>query len=86
MTPNIRPAVRPHSECWEQDIDRGVSQRGQPGDVRRCVHGKVQLRTQMPHYAPVQGPGTDYWRTLSPWWDWKLYRLAVDALEDTDGD
>ena len=51
------------------------------GDVRRCVHGKVQLRKPVGIDAPVQGPGTDWWYTLSPFWDRRQYRQALAALE-----
>lgn len=53
---------------------------GSAGDVRRCVHGKIQLRTQVSIRARMQGPGTDWWRTLSPVFDPILYRRAQKAL------
>lgn len=53
---------------------------GQRGDVRRCVHGKVQVRTETSIHSRMQGPGTDWWRTLSPVWNPVLYPRAVKAL------
>ena len=52
-----------------------------PGDVRRCAHGKIQILTQVPITAHIQGPGTDYWRTLHPIWDPIKYRRARKALQ-----
>ena len=75
--PNIRPAQKPHSECWRLEWNR----LGLPGDVRRCTHGKVQVRKQTGIDSPMQGPGTDWWYTLSPFWDRKTYKRAVEALE-----
>jgi hypothetical protein len=80
--PNI--ALRTHEDCsrlttgadgkWTQDWW------GQPGDVRRCVHGHLQVRTQVGPNARVAGPGTDWWRTLSPIFTPVLYRRAKRAL------
>ena len=77
MRPNILPKVQPHSSCWRLDLE----ERGRVGDVRRCVHGKVQVRKQVGIDAPVAGPGTDWWYTLHPFWDRSTYKRAVLALE-----
>jgi hypothetical protein len=53
---------------------------GRPGDVRRCVHGYLQLRTETPIHSRMQGPGTDWWRTLSAIFTPVLYRRAKKAL------
>lgn len=80
--PNITRAT--HADCTRLEI--GTDGRwtdkwwGRPGDVRRCVHGKVQVRTETSIHSRVKGPGTDWWRTLSPVWDPFLYRRAVKAL------
>jgi hypothetical protein len=77
-TPNIRPTKTKHGlQCQQQEFGKF----GIPGDVRRCPHGKVQVLTQVPDNARVQGPGTHWWRTLSPFWDWRTYRLALEVLE-----
>lgn len=76
--PSIRPAVPPHKECWRQEWHAPM---GRLGDVRRCVHGHVQVLTRISERARVQGPGTHWWRTVSPTWNPILYRRAVRALE-----
>lgn len=75
--PNIRPAIPPHEACSQQDRKQPS---GFPGDVRRCIHGKIQLLTAVSVDAPVQGPRTHWWRTLSKFWDRRTYRLAEEAL------
>lgn len=47
---------------------------GWPGDVRRCVHGKVMIGYE------VMGTVPAYWRDLSPVWNPILYRRARNAL------
>lgn len=78
--PNIRPAKRPHSECWRQERHRFG--KVFPGDVRYCEHGKPQVLTEVSPHARIQGPGTDWWRTLSPVWDPITYRRAKKALAE----
>jgi len=78
--PNIRPKVQPHGECWRQDFR---APHGIVGDVRYCPHGKVQIRTEVPPNARMRGPGTDWWRTLSPFWNRRQYRAATRALGGT---
>lgn len=75
--PNIRPAVTPHSKCWQQDWQW---QHHRLGDVRRCPHGKVQVLTEIGPAARVAGPGTHWWRTLSPVFTPFLFRRARAAL------
>ncbi|MEV4991225.1 hypothetical protein [Pseudarthrobacter sp. LMD1-1-1.1] len=75
--PNIRTISR-HSECWKQENPWLRVHR--TGDVRYCPHGRIQVLTQVPITARTQGPGTDYWRTLSPIWDPIKYRRARKAL------
>jgi hypothetical protein len=77
--PNIRSIDR-HSECWKLDHSGVMSWWGQPGDVRLCPHGKVQIRTEVGPNSRVAGPGTDWWRDLSPFWNPVLYRRARKAL------
>lgn len=62
--------------CWRLDYR---AWQGRPGDVRRCGHGRVQIRTETTS-TTVAGPGTDWWRTLSPVWNFFTYRRAVAAL------
>lgn len=76
MAPNIRPKIRPHTECRQQD--RGSQ--GRLDDVRYCIHGKVQVLVDVPPNHPTQGPGMWYWQDLSKFWNPRLYRRAVDAL------
>lgn len=78
MTPNIRPTNKSHAECWRLDFD---SWRGCVEDVRRCIHGKVQVRTEVAPNARVAGPGTDWWRDLSKFWNPRDYKKAVRALD-----
>lgn len=73
--PNIRPKVRPHSECWNQEWPTF----GLLGDVRRCEHGVVQVLTET-RSRTIAGPGTHWWRDLRKWLDRKQYRAAVAAL------
>lgn len=77
--PNIRPAVSPHADCARIRYNEVFA--SEVGDVRRCIHGRVQVRTQTSPYSRTQGPGTDWWRTLSPVWDFRAYRRAVAALQ-----
>ena len=79
VRPNIRPATPPHSECWRQDHN----ERGRVGDVRRCRHGAVQVRSKTTSRT-MAGPGTDWWRDLRPFLDRKEYRAAVAALDATE--
>lgn len=81
--PNITRTT--HADC--QRLDMGADGRwddrawqGMAGDVRRCVHGKIQLRRQTSIRSRMQGPGTDWWQTLSPIFDPVLYRRARKAL------
>jgi hypothetical protein len=78
--PNIRPAKAPHSECWRLDWADPLGTR--IGDVRYCPHGRVQVRTKTSPQSRMQGPGTDWWRTLSPFWNPALHRRAKEALDD----
>lgn len=79
VRPNIRPAVRPHSECWAQEYTPGVANFPRIGDVRRCEHGKIQVATET-RSRTIAGPGTHWWRDLRPWLDRKEYKLAEAAL------
>lgn len=81
VRPNIRPIIRPHSECWQLTFLPGGEWWGRPGDVRVCIHGKVQVRTEVGPNARIAGPGTDWWRTLSRFWDRREYKRAIKALE-----
>jgi hypothetical protein len=81
--PNITRTT--HADCARLEVtstgewnDRGWW--GRPGDVRRCTHGKVQIRTETSIRSRMQGPGTDWWRTLSPVWNPLEYRRARKAL------
>lgn len=76
--PNIRPKTQPHSECWRLDWKDPLGSR--VGDVRLCPHGRVQVRTETSPRSRLQGPGMDWWRTLSPIWNPLTYRRAVRAL------
>lgn len=78
--PNIRTKVQPHTDCWRQDYG---APHGFPGDVRYCVHGKVQVRTAIPPNTHAAGPGTDWWRTLSPLWNRSQHKQATQALGAT---
>lgn len=78
--PNLRPKNKPHSECWRLDHSEVFSWLGFPGDVRRCQHGRIQIRTEIGPNARVAGPGTDWWRTLSRLRNPILYRRAKRAL------
>lgn len=79
-TPNIRPKVQPHTDCWRQDFR---APHGFVGDVRYCPHSKVQVRTKAPPNSRMAGPGTDWWRTLSPFWNRRQYKQATQALGAT---
>jgi hypothetical protein len=75
--PNIRPSGE-HSECsripYNEIFDSRV------GDVRYCYHDKIQVRVQVGPNARVAGPGTDFWETLSPFWNPVRYPKAKKAL------
>lgn len=76
--PNISRST--HEDCWRLEFRNDRSFWGLPGDVRRCTHGKIQVRTQTHLNSRMQGPGTDWWRTLSPIFDPVQYRRAKKAL------
>jgi hypothetical protein len=76
--PNIR-SIDKHGECWRLD-HVGTRWWGVPGDVKRCPHGKLMIRRQVPPGSRIQGPGTDWWDTLSPIFNPFLYRRAKKAL------
>lgn len=78
--PNIAPS-QPHKECWRQSWPLSRHEH-RLGDVRRCPHGKVQVLTDVGPYARTAGPGTHWWRTLSPIFDPITYRRARRALGD----
>ena len=77
--PNIR-SIDSHRECWRLDHSGTMTWWGQPGDVKRCPHGKIMMRCEVGLHARVAGPGTDYWRELSPILDPIKYQLARKAL------
>lgn len=76
--PNIRTA-QSHDDCWRQDWPLSAYAH-RLGDVRRCVHRRVQVLTEVGPNARVAGPGTHWWRTLSPIWNPIDYRRATKAL------
>jgi hypothetical protein len=76
--PNIHP-VTGHSDCWR--LPAGPGWWGRPGDLRRCEHGRLQIRTEVGPGSRSMGPGTDWWRDLSPIWTPILYRRAMKALK-----
>lgn len=51
-----------------------VEEWGEPGDVRRCIHGRIMLAYE------VMGTIPPYWRTLSPIFNPIAYRRARRAL------
>lgn len=74
-----------HANCWRLEFTSNGDWDsngfwGRVGDVRRCVHGKIQIRRQVSIHSRTAGPGTDWWQTLSPIWDPILYRRARKAL------
>lgn len=73
--PNIMTTREEHTHCWRQD--RSV--RSNLGDVRYCKHGKIQVLLE-PARGGMLGPGTWFWYTLSPVWDFGTYRRAKKAL------
>lgn len=77
--PNITPHTHA-SDCWRLTTSTNQPWWGQPGDVKRCPHGKLMIRMQVSIHSRVAGPGTDYWRTLSPIFDPIKYQLARKAL------
>lgn len=77
MTANIRKDT--HSDCWMlQRVPNGPWW-GQVGDVMICKHGKIMVRTETSS-TRIAGPGTDWWRTLSPIFNPIEYRRAKRAL------
>jgi hypothetical protein len=67
----------PHSECSQRETWGGTYV-GKLGDVRRCQHGKIQTLVK-----PVRdwyGPGTWYWVTLHPVFDYFKYQKAKKLL------
>ena len=77
--PNIR-SIDKHRECWRLDYSGELSWWGRPGDVKRCPHGHIMERRQVPPNARIAGPGTDYWETLHPILTPIRYQLAKKAL------
>lgn len=69
--------VNPHRKCGKRETYGGTYV-GKIGDVRRCEHGKVQMLIE-PERG-MKGPGTWFWATLHPVWDFFLYRKVVKAL------
>lgn len=54
---------------------------GDPGEIRRCPHGVVQLAMPTPPGSPVAGGGTGWWKDLHPFWNPFRYKRAVAALD-----
>lgn len=77
--PSIRPTTQSHDECWRQDWPLSAYAH-RLGDVRRCVHGRFQILTEVGPNARVAGPGSHWWRTLSRFWNLVDYRRARRAL------
>jgi hypothetical protein len=77
--PNIR-SIDPHKECWRLDHSGAMTWWGRPGDVKRCQHGRIMVRCEVGPHSRIAGPGTDYWRELSPIFDPIKYRRARKAL------
>lgn len=77
--PNIY--TKPHSDCARRDTFGGTYV-GKLGDVRRCDHGKVQImvKPERGYGGGFVGPGSWFWATLHPVWDFRQYRKAVRAL------
>lgn len=71
--------VKPHSDCARRETFGGAYV-GTLGDVRRCEHGKVQIMVKPDRRGGMSGPGTWFWSTLHPLWDFGQYRKAVKAL------
>jgi hypothetical protein len=69
-----------HADCQRLDRSGTMTWWGVPGDVKRCPHGKLMVRRQVGPNAPVAGPGTDWWQTLSPVFNPIDYRRARKAL------
>lgn len=80
-SPNIRPTVKPHSECRHLDLWKPLNTR--VGDVKYCVYGKIMLRCPTAANSRLQGPGMDWWLTLSPIFHPFTYRQAKKALAGT---
>jgi hypothetical protein len=76
LPPTIRP-IDDHRDCWR--LAHGPSWWGRPGDLRKCPHGRLQVRTEVSGRSRSMGPGTDWWRDLSPIWTPILYRRALRA-------
>ena len=76
--PNITRTT--HADCARLSFTPGATWFGLPGDVKRCPHGKLMVRTQTGPNSRMMGPGTDWWRTLSPVWNPIEYRRAKAAL------
>jgi hypothetical protein len=76
--PNITRSS--HADCWRLTTSPDQPWWGRPGDVKRCVHGKLMMRRQVGPRARIAGPGTDWWQTLSPIFDPILYYRARKAL------
>ncbi|MET4094582.1 hypothetical protein [Arthrobacter sp. UYCu712] len=82
--PNIRAGrQQKHDECWRQDWPLSEHQH-RLGDIRVCIHGRIQVLTETSVDAPVQGPGTHGWRTLSKFWNPIDYRRATEAIRSTN--
>jgi hypothetical protein len=78
VTVNIR---RPsHLDCGRLDHSGPMTWLGFPGDVKECPHGKLMVRTEAGPGSRIAGPGTDWWRTLSPIFNPIQYRRARKAL------
>lgn len=71
--------TKPHEDCSRRETFGGTYV-GNLGDVRRCEHGKVQILRKPDSYSGWAGPGTWFWGTLNPLWDFGTYRKAVKAL------
>lgn len=76
--PNILTESQEH-HAWCHEPAERVEDWGHVGDVRRCVHRKVQLAYDgSSRYVAVIPP---YWRDLSPIFNPVLYRRARRVLD-----
>lgn len=67
------------NSCYRQDWPLSRHEH-RLGDVRLCPHGRIQVFSEIGVESSLQGPGTHYWRDLSPFWNPIDYRRAKAAL------
>lgn len=80
MKRNMNPRTEhyPHSRCVRLELT--TMNRRRRGEVRLCLHGKVQVLTDVNPSSAAGNTGPLWWATLSPVFNFREFRRAMAVL------